>query len=142
YIDYQLKRKEWLNLEVHVIYAIFYLLCTNKEGFLELKKYLVTEDKDLVDPYFIAQYLLVPVNTIVNNYLLPWMMKPWENLNLVEKTKNEYRARSTKAGIFLKYTLLLDLMKIVKRHGRKPVYDFRKDKNLAKILNGDSGTEG
>ena len=87
-IDYQLKRhKLWNSLEVHVIYALFYLLCSNKKGYLELKMYLMAEDKDVFDPYFIAQYLLVPVNTIVNNYFLPWMMRPWEVLFKVEKPK-------------------------------------------------------
>ena len=48
----------------------------------------------------------------------------------------------TKAGICLRYTLLLDLIKIVKRHGRKPFYDFGEDKNLGKIMDGNFGTEG
>ena len=104
--------------------------------------YLSAKDKDVFDPHFIAQYLLAPVNTIVKTWLLPWMMEPYENLKLDPKTKNQYRARWTKAGIFLKYTLLLDLMKIVIKHGRRPDYNFGKDENLAKIMDGKDGTEG
>ena len=90
-IDYQLKRKDlWASLEVHAVYALFYILCTNKNGYLEFRKYLCTKDKDVFDPLFIAQYLLVPVNTIVNNYLLPWMMGLWENLFKVKKNNNKY----------------------------------------------------
>src|SRR5688500_3840694 len=142
-IDYQLKRRAiWPNLEVHVVYALFYILCTNKNGYLEFRKYLSAKDKNVFDPYFIAQYLLAPVNTIVKTWLLPWMMKPWAYLLTENKTKNQHLARQTKAEIFLRYTLLMDLMKIVIKHGRKPNYDFGKDEKLTKIMEGSNGTEG
>ena len=75
-IDYQLKRKKmWNSLEVHAIYGLFYLMCMSQEGLLHLKSFFSVEDLRVLDPIFIAQYLLVPVNTIVDNYLLPWMIK-------------------------------------------------------------------
>ena len=90
-IDYQLKRRAlWPSLEIHVVYALFYILCTNKNGYLEFKKYLLVKDKNVFDPHFIAQYLLAPVNTIVKTWLLPWMMEPWEDLKSDPKTKNQY----------------------------------------------------
>ena len=67
-------------------------------------------------------------------------MKTHEALKL--KSENKYQARTIKAGIFLRYSLLLDLMTIVKKHGRKPDYDFGNDQNMAKILEGSFGTEG
>ena len=33
-------------------------------------------------------------------------------------------------------------MKIVIKYGRKPEYNFEKDENLAKIMDGNFGTEG
>ena len=103
-ISYQLKRyKLWNNLEVHAIYALVYLLCTNKNGIIEFKKYLSAKDPQVFDPHFIAQYLLVPINTIVKFCLLPWMMIEYEELNLSdnENENNKYRSRCTKAAIFL-----------------------------------------
>ena len=65
-LNYNLKRKNiWDSVEVHAIYALFYLLCTNQNGILLLNEYLLCNDQDIFDPIFIAQYLLVPVNTIV-----------------------------------------------------------------------------
>ena len=86
-----LKRKNlWPSLEVHVIYALCYLLCVNLRGCLELKKYLFATDPQVFDPNFIAQYLLVPVNTIVKTCLLPWMMKSYYELSLCSKTSDKY----------------------------------------------------
>jgi len=78
-IDYQLKRnKMWNCLEVHAIYGLFYLMCMSQEGLLHLKSFFSVEDQRVLDPIIIAQYLLVPVSTIVDNYLLPWMMKEYD----------------------------------------------------------------
>ena len=144
-ISHQLKRGTlWNNLEVHVIYALVYLLCTNKNGLSEFKMYLAARDPQVFDPHFIAQYLLVPINTIVKFYLLPWMMEPHYKMRKDNSVaiRNQFRTRCTKAGIFLKYTLLLDLMKIVIDYGRNPGYNFKKDKDLAKIVEYKYGIEG
>ena len=78
-IEYQLKKKKmWNCLEVHAIYGLFYLMCMSHEGLLHLKSFFSVEDHRVLDPIFIAQDLLVLVNTIVNNYLLPWMMKEYD----------------------------------------------------------------
>jgi hypothetical protein len=44
------------------------------EGLRVLKSYFSAKDQEVFEPLFIAQYLFVPVNTIVKNFLLPWMM--------------------------------------------------------------------
>src|SRR5688500_5711646 len=38
--------------------------------------------------------------------------------------------------MFLRYSLLVDLMSIVKKHGRNPDYDFEKDDKLSVIKDG------
>ena len=69
-IDCSLKRKKmWNCLEVHAIYGFFHLMCMSQEGLLRLKSFFSVEDQRVLDPIFIAQYLLVLVNIIVNNYL-------------------------------------------------------------------------
>ena len=90
-INNNLKRtKIWNSVEVHSIYAFVYTLCTSRTGLLQLRTYFLTQMTEVYDPVFIAQYLLVPVNTIVKNTLLPWMMRPyfhlWLDKSLTKKT--------------------------------------------------------
>ena len=84
------RRMTWNSLEVHAIYAFVYTLCTNLKGISEFRKFLGSDDPQVLDPVFIAQYLLVPVNTIVKTSLLPWMMKTHEALKLKPSAKNKY----------------------------------------------------
>ena len=103
-----------------------------------MKLYHSANDLNICDPLFIAQYLLVPVNTIVKNSLLPWMMKDYDDKLVSEK----WRARKQKAEIFLKYTVLMDLMSIVKNYKRNPSYKFEEDDKLKHILDGKYGLNG
>ena len=123
---------------MHAIYALVYTMCTNKIGLLGLKTYFLAEDKQIFEPIFIAQYLLVPVNTIVKNTLLPWMMRSYSHLEVDDKVQS----KRIKAEVFLRYTLLTKLMSIVYTYGRNPDYDFASDERLAKILNGRYGLHG
>ena len=87
----------WSNVEVHAIYELIYDLCMSKEGLQELKKYFSAKDPNVFVPLFIAQYLLVPVNTIVKKSLLPWMMRkygpPTDNSNTTIAC-NRYAAKN------------------------------------------------
>ena len=88
-VIFNLKRRDiWKSVEVHAIYAIFYTLCTNKKGLLHLQVYFSSTDNLIHDPIFIAQYLLSPVNTIVKEYLLPWMMKDDEKIKTTNTSLN------------------------------------------------------
>ena len=134
-LHFNLKRKNiWNSVEVHAIYALIYLLCTNKDGIILFRQYLSCQDQQVFEPYFIAQYLLVPVNTIVKSSLLPWMMKAY-----LKHKELKFRARNIKAEVFLKYTVLTDLMSIVQKYGRKANYLFEADERLATIMKGHYG---
>ena len=50
----------------------------SKEGVQVCRSYCSAKEDQVLEPLFIAQYLFAPVNTIVNNWLLPWMMKPYD----------------------------------------------------------------
>ena len=85
-------------------------------------------------PLFIAQYLLVPANTIVKQSLLPWMAVergfhtlPGENLS------DKMRAVKQKAETYLKSCLLMNLMEIVTKCGRGNNYKFENDENFLKF---------
>jgi hypothetical protein len=146
-LNANLKReKQWKSVEVHAIYALVYLLCTSKEGVLQLKNYLSAKDERVFHPLFIAQYLLIPVNTIVKNSLQDWMMEPYyteevQNTNKKNAAYRKYATRSFKAGLYLKHTLLVSLMTIVRKHGRIPKYFFDKDERLKTIKLGYGGLE-
>jgi len=146
-LNTNLKRgNDWKSVEVHAIYALVYLLCTSKEGVLQLKNYLSAKDERVFHPLFIAQYLLIPVNTIVKNSLQDWMMEPYYTEEVQKSEKNNalyrtYATRCFKAGFYLKHTLLVSLMTIVRTHGRIPKYLFDKDERLKTIKLGDGGLE-
>ena len=134
-LDWNLKRHIiWGSLEVHVVYALIYTMCTNRKGLRLLKTYLAGKNQQVFDPYFIAQYLLAPVNTIVTNTLLPWMLKEYKGI-----TGNRMHGWKIKAPVFLRYTLLLDLLELVHEHGNNLDYKFDKDVKFSKILNGKHG---
>src|SRR5687767_9319364 len=107
-------------------------MCMSIEGVEQLKNYFSAEGQQVFEPLFIAQYLLAPVNTIVKNSLLPWMM---EQVGIpAEKNLNDKnRGRKIKAEVFLKYSLLVELMKLLKKYGRNDDYNFETDEKLACI---------
>ncbi len=141
-IDKNLRRnKIWNSIEVHVIYALFYIFCMSQEGVQNLKIYFSAEDDNVFEPYFIAQYLLAPVNTIVKNTLVPWILQSSgpsdanpKNNSYVKEISN---SRAGKARVYFKYSLLVDLLHIVKTYGRNPNYDFDNDQRLFHIRNGN-----
>src|SRR5687767_13639114 len=139
--DTNLKRKNlWNSVEVHAIYALFYSMCMSLEGIVQLKKYFSAQDQDVFEPLFIAQYLFVPANTIVKNSLSPWMMEKL-GIPLVKKLPNKKQARKNKAVVFLKYSVLVELMRVVKKYGRNDGYNFGTDEKLRCIRNGDNSDQ-
>ena len=60
-------------VEVHVIYELFYTLCMSQEGLQNLKKYFSADEPNIHDPFFMAQFLIIPTNTIVKKIILPWL---------------------------------------------------------------------
>ena len=118
------------------MYALFYNLCMSEEGLQHLKKYFSANDTSVFDPIFIAQYLLAPVNTIIDkNELRTWMMTPYPLPDGAQSSK-KLNARKVKTELYLKYVLLVDLMQVVATYGRTPEYNFDTDEKLAAIVKG------
>ena len=133
-----LKRREiWGSLEVHVVYALVYIMCTNKKGLLLLKTYLTGKNHQVFDPFFIAQYLLAPVNTIDTKTLLPWMLREYQGYK-----GNKMNGWKIKAPVYLRYALLSELLTLVHKHGNNLDYNFDRDVKLSKILEGKHGLQG
>ena len=106
------------------------------KGLRVLKSYFSAKDQEVFEPLFIAQYLFVPVNTIVKKSLLPWMMDQL-GYTVIKDISDKDQARKNKAEVFLKYSVLVELMKIVKEYGRNDGYNFETDKKLLCIKNGN-----
>ena len=87
-LNSNLKRDRiWKSVEVHAIYGLIYTLCTSKEGVQELQNFLSAKDTRVFHPLFIAQYLLIPVNTIVKDSLCDWMMEPYYTQEIQKANK-------------------------------------------------------
>jgi hypothetical protein len=106
------------------------------EGLRVLKSYFSAKDQEVFEPLFIAQYLFVPVNTIVQNSLLHWMMDQL-GYPVIKDLLDKDQAKKNKAEVFLKYSVMVELMKIVKEYGRNDGYNFDTDKKLLCIKNGN-----
>src|SRR5688500_9521539 len=117
----------------------------SKEGLDQFKNFISAEDQQLFDPLFIAHYLLVPVNTIVKNTLLPWMMTkyapPGSDMSTFKTTDQRFLVKKIKSLIYLRYSVLVDLLQIVKKHGRNPEYKFEDNDILTKIKSGSFGDQ-
>ena len=108
----------------------------SQEGINHFQNYLSCEDQKVFHPLFIAQYLLIPINTIVNKYPLQLFFANTEEKEKVNKDGSltkKFWARRLKAKIYLQYILLVDIIAIVKKYGRDDKYDFSKDDKLSKI---------
>lgn len=142
YISSNLKRQHvWKSVEVHAIYELFYILGISKEGLQHFVNYLSAEDQQVFEPLFIAQYLFLPVNTIVKSYLLPWMQETYDGYYTTRnsRTSDHYLAKKPKVKLYLKYTLLVEVMKVVKKYGRNVPYNFEKAPELDCIRKGQFG---
>ena len=114
------------------------------EGLQVLRNYFTSQDSSVFEPLFIAQYLLVPVNTIVKYSFLPWMKKGIEgstNKLHNKATSEKLRTNFAKSENFLQYELLKNLMNIVSIHGRDKSYKFEADEKLKKIKEGSYGDQ-
>src|SRR5687767_14938073 len=115
----------------------------SKDGLLHLKNYLSCEDQEVYEPYFIAQYLLAPINTSVKCSFHPWMMNEYE----IPTTKQEEKkplvghqlGKLMKSKIYLKYNLLVNLLQVVKQYGRTAKFNFENSEKLKKIKHGQFG---
>ena len=45
----------------------------SQEGLQNLKRYFSADKPNIHDPFFMAQFLIIPTNTIVKNIILPWL---------------------------------------------------------------------
>src|SRR5687767_5028557 len=117
----------------------------SKEGLDQFRNFISAEDQQLFDPLFIAHYLLLPVNTIVKNTLLPWLMRkyvpPGSNPRTFKTGDQKFLVKKIKSLIYLRYTVLVNLLQIVKKYGKNPQYNFEDDEKLKKIKSGSFGDQ-
>src|SRR5688500_294520 len=111
----------------------------SEEGVIKLGQYCSARNQCVLDPLFIAQYLLAPVNTIINDSLLQWMTGPPTTKQVkVVRVSLKQRAHTIKANIYLNYSLLVELMQVVKTYGCYYDYHFESDEQLTVIKSSTS----
>ena len=91
---------------------------------------------------FIAQYILIPINTIVDKYFLKMFFAntPEHKIHGKDgKFLKKFWARRLKVKFYLQYTLFVEIIGIVKKYGRDDKYNFSLDDRLSKILQGNYG---
>ena len=111
----------------------------SQEGVQEFGLFASAKDPNVNEPLFIAQYLLAPVNTIVKDSLLPWMMKqdgPPTTQPARLKKSFKYQAREIKAELYLKYNLIVEYLQVVTKYGQSYDYNFETDDQLTLIKTG------
>jgi hypothetical protein len=105
------KKDEWRNIEVHAIYALFYILGFSLEGLQVLKKFLNSNHEEIFDPLFLAQMVLSPLNTIVESLLLP--------LVAVENGHDwtKVRGHKNKLTVLFRFDMLSRMLGILEEFG-------------------------
>ena len=97
----------WSSPKVHTLYRLFIILCMSHKGIKHLRNYLSCEDQKVFHLFFIAQYLLIPINTIVNKYLLKIFSVDTDDNKIYGKdgkfTKRLW-TRRLKVKIYLQYS--------------------------------------
>ena len=104
----------WSSPKVHAIYGFFFILCISHKGINHLRTYLSCEDQKVFHPLFIVQYLLIPINTIVDKYLLKMFFADTNDNKICGKDwkflKNFWARRLKVKFIYSKLFLLKSLM--------------------------------
>jgi hypothetical protein len=120
------KSTQWKSIEVHAIYAVFFILGFSAEGLQVLKKFLNSFHDDIYDPLFLAQMVLSPLNSIVDELLLPQVAK--------EERYDWSKARNKKAKfrVMFRFDILCRMLGVLEEFGTEPV--FAKQKFAHKLI--------
>jgi hypothetical protein len=92
-------------------------MCYSQEGLQVLKNYLSSDHDDIYDPIFLAQMILSPLNSIVDDTLI--------NMAFEEKvlTKDAAdRNKKNKLKVLFRFEILHLMLDILQKHGKHPTY--------------------
>ena len=120
------KGKIWNSIEVHAIYALFFILGYSVEGLQVLKTFLNSEHEEIYHPVLLAQMLLSPLNSIVDDVLIPLVDHECD----LELIKN--REAKAKLNVLFRFDIMCRMLAIVGEFGMEP--HFQNQKFVKKLI--------
>jgi hypothetical protein len=112
---------------VHTIYALFYIVGYSEEALQIFKDFLDCKDEDIYDPLFLAQMVLSPLNTIVDEVLIP-LARQEEVFIAGPKERNKLY----KLNMLFRFEILKGMLDILRKYGTEPA--FVKQPLITKLL--------
>ena len=123
------KAKIWKSIEVHAIYSLYFIIGYSREGLQVWKDFLNSDYKDIYDPIFLAQMVLIsPLNSIVDDVLIRLAEKEGIVLNPLNSGRNKMH----KLNMLFRFDILHSLLDILQKFGREPT--FENQKWVAKLI--------
>jgi hypothetical protein len=97
-----------------------------------LKKFLNSPNDDIFHPLFLAQMVLSPLNSIVDDVLIPQIKKE-ENYEWTATFRN----KKAKLHVLFRYDILCRMLAILQEHGTKPPF-HKNQKSITKLIESPS----
>jgi hypothetical protein len=120
------KKEEWRSIEVHAVCSLFFVPGCSAEGLEVLRKFLKAEDELMFNPAFLAQMVLSPLNSIVDDVLLPSATHENDHTVPVERNKK------AKLNTLFRFDILCQMLGVPMTFGTKP--DFKNQKHVQKLI--------
>jgi hypothetical protein len=120
------KGKIWNSVEVHAIYALFFILGYSTEGLQVLKTFLNSEHEEIYHPVLLAQMVLSPLNSIVDDVLIPLVERECD----LELMKN--REAKAKLNILFRFDIMCRMLSVLGEFGMEP--QFKNQKFVTKLI--------
>jgi hypothetical protein len=106
---------------------LFFILGYSLEGLQVLKKFLNSKHEEVFHPIFLAQMVLSPLNSIVDDFLI----RQYETETEIHFTKEMNKKR--KLHVLFRFDILCRMLDILGEFGTRPI--FEKQSYVSKLIN-------
>jgi hypothetical protein len=106
---------------------LFFILGYSLEGLQVLKKFLNSKHEEVFHPIFLAQMVLSPLNSIVDDFLI----RQYEAETEIQFTKQMNKKR--KLHVLFRFDILCRMLDILGEFGTRPI--FEKQSYVSKLIN-------
>jgi hypothetical protein len=107
----------WKSVEVHAIYALFFIVGYSQEGLQILKDFLDSTHNNIYDPVFLAQMVLRPLNSIID------ILDGQAVIEDVYEKKPRQRNKQAKLTMLFYYEILGSMLQILRQYGTQPEFE-------------------
>jgi hypothetical protein len=123
------KQKEWRSIEVHAIYSLFFILGYSLEGLRVLQKFLNSTHDEIYNPLFLAQMVLSPLNSIIQDVLI---LEAQDEYEVSSTTWDKHRNKKSKLLVLFRFDILCRMLDILQEFGSNPT--FTNQKFVSKLM--------